>query len=121
VPAPAVAAAPAFNAPAAAHLFASTCAACHGVTGTGVPGAFPPLAGDPVVNSSDPTEQIATVLHGAQGRKIGGATYQAAMPAFSTLLSDDKIMEIINHERSSWGNHAPLVTVQNVATVRARK
>jgi cytochrome c oxidase cbb3-type subunit 2 len=120
-PLPAVTGAPAFDAAEAATLFASTCAACHGATGSGVPGVFPPLVGDPVVNSSDPTEQIATVLHGAQGRRIGSTTYPGAMPPFSTVLSDDKIMEIVNHERSSWGNHAPLVSVQDVATVRARK
>ena len=31
-------------------LYTATCAACHQAEGTGLPGAFPPLAGSPVVN-----------------------------------------------------------------------
>lgn len=86
-----------------------------------MPGAFPPLAGDPVENAADPTEQIETILRGAHGRVIGGKTYAAAMPAFASQLSDQQAMKIINYERSSWGNHAPLVTVEDVAAVRAKK
>lgn len=114
-------AAPAFNAAEGAKLFADSCAVCHGAEGKGVPGAFPPLAGDPVVNGSDPGEHITTVLNGAQNRKIDGVTYQAAMPAFAGQLSDQQIMEIINHERTSWGNHAPLVTTNDIAAARAKK
>ncbi len=110
-----------FNAAEGAKLFADSCAACHGAEGKGLPGAFPPLAGDPVVNGSDPAEHITTVLNGAQNRKIGGVSYQAAMPAFAGQLSDQQIMEIINHERTSWGNHAPLVTTTDVAAARGKK
>ncbi|MGH7120884.1 MAG: cbb3-type cytochrome c oxidase subunit II [Acetobacteraceae bacterium] len=119
--APSGGAAPAFNAAEGAKLFSSTCAVCHGAEGKGVPGAFPPLAGDPVENATDPTEQIATMLDGAHGRVIDGKTYAAAMPAFASQLSDQEIMEIANHERSSWGNHAPLVTTADVAAIRAGK
>lgn len=113
--------APASNAAEGARLFASTCAVCHGAAGKGVPGAFPPLAGDPVVNAADPSEHIETVLHGAHGRVIDGKTYAAAMPPFASQLSDEEIMEIINHERSSWGNHGKLITAKDVAAVRGKK
>jgi mono/diheme cytochrome c family protein len=110
-----------FDAAEGAKLFADTCAACHGGEGKGVPGAFPPLAGDAVVTASDPTEHIRTVLHGLKGKAIGGQGYGAEMPAFAPQLSDQQIASVIDHERTSWGNHAPLVTPQDVAVQRAAK
>jgi len=109
------------NAAAGAKLFADRCAVCHGATGEGVPGAFPSLKGDPVVNAANAKEQIRTVLFGLQGKKIGDTSYSAAMPPFADQLSDDDIMQIINHERSSWGNHAPLITAKDVAAERSSK
>jgi len=121
-PAPAPAATPlppGFDAVAAAKQFADTCAVCHGATGQGVPGAFPPLVDDPVVNAPDPTQQIRTILNGLSGKTINGTAYQGAMPPFADLLSDAQIMQVINHERSSWGNRAPMVTENDVTTRRA--
>jgi cbb3-type cytochrome c oxidase subunit II len=121
-PPPAAAPAPAggFDAAAGATLFAANCSACHGDQGAGVPGAFPPLADDKVVNDADPTTHIRTVLHGASGRIIGGTKYDAAMPPFADQITDQQIADIIDHERSSWGNHAPLVTAKDVAAQRAQ-
>jgi mono/diheme cytochrome c family protein len=107
-----------FDAAKGAQLFTDYCAACHGAEGAGVPGAFPPLAGDPVVNATDPTTQIRTVLQGLSGKTINGTVYQAAMPPFADQLSDEQIADIIDHERSSWGNHAPLITAKDVAAQR---
>jgi cytochrome c oxidase cbb3-type subunit 2 len=117
----ALAPAPAFNAAEGAKLYGDTCAVCHGAEGKGVPGAFPPLAGDSIVTASDPAEHIRTVLNGLKGKAIGGTAYEAEMPAFAGQLSDEQIAEIVGHERTSWGNHAPLVTAQDVATQRAAK
>ncbi|MGH8124526.1 MAG: multicopper oxidase domain-containing protein [Rhodanobacteraceae bacterium] len=103
-----------------ASLYASTCAACHQGTGMGLPGAFPPLKGDPVVLNPDPTVQIQTILHGAHGRNIGGKTYPSAMPEFGPALSDADIADIANHERSSWGNNGKPVTADQVKAVRAK-
>lgn len=116
----AAAAVPAFDAITASRLFADHCAVCHGAEGAGVPGAFPPLAGDPVVNAPDPTEHIRTVLHGLSGKTVSGTAYQAAMPPFADQITDQQIADIIDHERSSWGNHAPLVAAKDVAAQRAQ-
>ena len=105
---------------AGAVTYASRCAACHQVSGKGVPGAFPPLAGDPVVTATDPTEQIRTVLFGRKGSVIGGVTYPGEMPAWAPQLSDGEIAAVINHERSTWGNHAPAVQPADVAALRRR-
>lgn len=98
-------------------LYTQNCSACHGASGTGVPGAFPPLAGDPVVNDKSPTAHITTVLHGLANKVIGGTKYSSQMPAFSQL-SDADIAAIIDHERTSWGNSAPVITPADVKRAR---
>jgi cytochrome c oxidase cbb3-type subunit 2 len=110
-----------FDAATGASLFAGNCAACHGAEGKGVPGTFPPLAGDPVVNAADPTAHISTVLHGLHGKELNGQKYEAEMPPFADQLSDQEIAEIIDHERSSWGNRGALITSADVVAVRANK
>ena len=102
-------------------LFEANCATCHGADGKGVPDTFPPLAGDPVVTASDPAEHIRIILNGLKGKAIAGTTYQAEMPAFADQLSDQQIADIADHERTSWGNHAPLVAPHDVAVQRATK
>lgn len=99
-------------------LYANLCAACHQASGQGLPGVFPPLAGDPVVTAADPTEHIRTVLHGKQGSTIGGVTYASAMPSFAAQLSDEEVAAVVNHERTSFGNAAPTVTAEQVAALR---
>ncbi|OOG52410.1 cytochrome-c oxidase [Rhodanobacter sp. B05] len=101
-------------------LFTANCSACHQATGEGVPGAFPPLKGNAAVDSADPTLHIHTVLQGAHGVTIGGVAYSSVMPPFAAQLSDAEIANIINYERSSWGNHARAVTPSDVAAVRAK-
>lgn len=110
-----------FDAAKGASLYDSTCAACHQSNGEGVPGAFPPLKGNAVVGDADATQHIDTVLHGAHGLTIGGVAYPGAMPPFAGQLSDADMANIVNHERSSWGNHSQQVTPADVAAVRAGK
>ena len=101
------------------QLFTSSCSVCHQVTGQGVPGVFPPLRGDPVVNDADASLHIGTVLSGAKGRDIGGVQYASEMPQFGGTLQDADIANIIDYERTSWGNHGTLVTAAQVAAQRA--
>jgi mono/diheme cytochrome c family protein len=112
---------PGFDAARGASLFADNCAPCHGAEAKGVPGIFPPLAGDPVVNATDPAEQITTVLGGLHGKTINGQKYEGEMTPFADKLSDQQIADIIDHERTSWGNHGPLVTPADVAKLLAKK
>lgn len=96
-----------------AQTYAANCQSCHGATGAGVPGTFPPLAGDPIVNGSDGDAHVKIVLKGLSGKTIGGTHYGAQMPPFSQL-SDAQIAAVIDHERTSWGNRGPLVTPDTV-------
>ncbi|HET6528446.1 MAG TPA: cytochrome c [Balneolaceae bacterium] len=106
---------------AGATLYRTSCATCHQANGMGIPGAFPPLAGDPVVTDDDPTHHIKIVLFGLQNKAINGVEYSAVMPAFSEQLSDEEVAAIINHERTSWGNDAPTITAKDVQKVRAKE
>ena len=109
----------AFDATRAAAVYTTNCAACHQPTGLGMAGIFPPLKGDPVVLNSDPTKQIETILNGLHGQNVGGTTYATEMPPFAKLLNDAQIADIINHERSSWGNNSKPVTANDVKAKRA--
>lgn len=107
-----------FDAAKGASLYGTRCAACHQPSGTGVPGAFPPLKGDASVLDSNPASQIDAILNGLHGKKVGGTVYATPMPQFGSLLNDAEIADIVNHERSSWGNRSKQITA---ITVKARR
>ncbi|MET3665011.1 cytochrome c [Caulobacter sp. 1776] len=88
-------------------LFMDNCSACHQVTGKGVKGAFPALAGSPFVQG-DPKIVMTTVLNG-----------RAGMPSFKDDLTDADLSAILTYVRSSWGNKASAVTPADVAKARA--
>jgi cytochrome c oxidase cbb3-type subunit 2 len=101
------------------NLYAVNCSACHQVSGEGVPSVFPPLKGSAVVNKDDATKHMHVVLDGMQGARVGGVVYQSPMPPFRDTLSDADIADIIDYERSTWGNHGKPVTAAQVGAERA--
>ena len=110
-----------FDAAHGAQLYATYCAACHQPTGLGLPGAFPPLKGNPAVLAADSAKHLDVILHGLQGVAIDGVTYPSAMPPFATSLNDTDIADIANHERTAWGNQGKSVTAEQVKAARAAK
>ncbi|MFN2449827.1 MAG: cytochrome c [Candidatus Baltobacteraceae bacterium] len=103
---------------AGAQVYAQSCQSCHGASGAGAAGVFPALAADPVVNGSDADAHVKIVLHGLSGKTINGTHYAAQMPAFAAQLTDAEIAAVVDHERTSWGNHAPAITPGQVARDR---
>ena len=74
------------------ETYVATCAACHGVDGAGIPGAFPPLADNP--KAQDPEYVADVIRNGLSGPiDVNGEAYNGAMPAFSNL-SDTDIADI---------------------------
>ncbi len=69
------------------------CAACHQANGRGVPGAFPSLDGDTVVNGPK-AAQIHVLLAGQNNK----------MPSWKQL-TDVELAAVITYTRNSWGNH----------------
>jgi mono/diheme cytochrome c family protein len=96
------------------QVYGNKCAACHQLTGQGLPGVFPPLNGSAVVTAADPTEHIRTVLRGLSGKTINGVTYASPMPPFADQLTDEEVAAVLNHERTSWGNRATPVKPEDV-------
>jgi cytochrome c oxidase subunit 2 len=90
-------------------VYQATCAACHGPTGAGIPGAFPAMSGSPVV-TGDVAGHIDVVVNGKTG---------TAMSAFKTQLNDVDIAAVITYERNSFGNSVG-DTVQPSAIKNAR-
>jgi cytochrome c oxidase cbb3-type subunit II len=100
-------------------LYITHCSACHQVNGEGLSGVFPPLKGSGVVNKDDASKHVHAVLDGISGGTAGGVAYPSAMPPFAGVLSDAEIADIINFERSSWGNHGKPVASAQVTAARS--
>ncbi len=102
-----------------AKIYAANCSSCHGAAGAGVPGAFPPLAGNKAIVGDD--KYIADVLLGGlQGQiAVNGQTYSGVMPAWAAQLSDTEIAAVATHVRSSWGNAGAAVSADTVKAERA--
>src|SRR5579859_7671819 len=102
-----------------AAIFAANCAVCHQAAGTGLPGVFPPLAGSNWVGGRDAT-LVQILLHGVQGAlTVNGTTYNSAMPAFGSQLSDAQIAAVLTYIRGQWGNKAAAVNQTFVSAQRA--
>jgi ubiquinol-cytochrome c reductase cytochrome b subunit len=111
-------AAPSGAAAAGATVYSANCSGCHGATGGGAPGVFPPLAGNPVV-VGDAGKVIAIVNNGLHGAiQVKGATYNGQMPAWKGNLTPAQIADVISYIRSAWGNTAGPVTEAQVAAAK---
>ena len=75
-------------------VYQANCAACHGPTGGGIPGAFPAMTGSPIV-LGDAAGHVDVVVNGKAG---------TAMSAFKAQLNDVDIAAVITYERNSFGN-----------------
>ncbi|PLR23295.1 cytochrome C [Caulobacter zeae] len=102
-------AASALAAPPGQTLYADNCAACHQVSGKGVKGAYPTLAGAPLVQG-DAKPLLSIVLNGKN-----------EMPGFRDDLSDADLADLLTYVRTAWGNKGKAVTPAEVAAARRRK
>jgi cytochrome c oxidase subunit 2 len=70
------------------------CAACHQVSGAGMPPVFPALKDSPIA-LGDITQHIDIVVNGKAG---------TAMSAFGEQLTLTELAAIVTYERNAWGN-----------------
>jgi len=97
-----------------ATVYLSYCSGCHQGDGRGVPGKFPPLAGNPVVTAPTPANVFKVILGGIPSRDG-----YAAMPGFAAQLSNQQIADLVNYLRASWGNNAPAnASVTDIISLR---
>ena len=101
-----------------AQAYIDNCSACHQEDGTGNAAGFPALAGNPVVNTDDPTSLIHVVLAGDAVVNTYAASSKLIMPPFGASLTDSEIADLLTYVRSSWGNRAPAVSTAQVKTLR---
>jgi cytochrome c oxidase subunit 2 len=75
--------------------YEKNCAACHQVTGLGIPPVFPALKGSAIA-LGDIQQHVEIVINGKAG---------TAMGAFGEQLTATELAAIITYERNAWGNN----------------
>lgn len=102
-----------------AKVFATTCAACHQVSGDGLEDKYPPLNGSEWVTGNE-AKLIRIVMHGMTGPvDVAGQMFDGAMPAWGTVLKDADLAAVTSYVRSAWGNKAPPITAAAVTAIRS--
>ena len=102
------------NLPDGLTLYTQNCASCHQPNGEGLKGAFPPLKGSPIVLGDDLDLYVNIIMKGYDPRPE-----YAVMNAVGTdnNLTPEDVTAIINHEKTSWGNNAKTVTLEEVKKI----
>jgi mono/diheme cytochrome c family protein len=100
-------------------LYGDHCASCHGERGEGVPGAYPPLAGNRAVSLPTTENLVQVVLHGGFPPATRGNPRPFGMPPFATVLSDADVAAVITFLRASWKNNAAPVNELTVGQQRS--
>lgn len=100
-------------------LFDTHCATCHQQTGEGVPGAFPPLAGN--TNLKSAALIVETIRSGHSGKiTVEGRTFDTTMPAIGAGFSSDQIAAVATYVRNAWGNDYGSVSEKQVSDILSK-
>ena len=111
--------------PPGAALYMQHCSACHRASGKGIPGIFPPLAGNSLVISEDAEkiqEYLSRIIFGYHGGLIvDKQVYSGRMPPIGYVgrINDSELLDLINYQRTAWGNDARPVTFAELAKARS--
>ncbi len=98
-------------------IYLANCAACHQPNGTGLAGAFPPLAESDFL-TGDRKAVMSAALFGLSGPiTVNGVEYNAVMPSMGHLPDED-LAAALTYVFSSWGNNSAAVSVEEVAALR---
>ncbi len=90
-----------------AAIYQAKCASCHQVDGSGIPGAFPPLAGNPKAADASYVESV--VVGGQSGPiEVLGVAYDSVMPAVD--LTADELAAVVAYVGTIAGGTAPPAT-----------
>jgi mono/diheme cytochrome c family protein len=93
------------------RVYQRQCRACHQADGSGIPGTFPPLAGqlpELLAREGSRAYLIDGLLYGIAGEiEVGGRTYRGMMPGFARL-DDGDLASLLNYIARAWGNEADL-------------
>jgi nitrite reductase (NO-forming)/hydroxylamine reductase len=99
------------------QVYLQNCAACHQPDGTGLPGAFPPLAQSDYL-AGDREQVLSAALFGLSGPiTVNGMDYDGVMPSMG-YLSDKDLAAALTYVLSSWGNDYAAVSLAEVSALR---
>ena len=94
-------------------VYDKSCQDCHQIDGTGIPGLYPPIAGNVNMNATDPSSVIHILLAGTKNPMAG-----EGMPGYHHEFNDQQIADLSTYIRNSWGNSAPAVKAGDVRKMR---
>lgn len=97
-------------------LYADQCADCHGLQGQGAPGAYPALAGNPIVTLPDATNLVQAITGGGFAPATAGNPRPYGMPPYD--LPHDDLAALATWLRASWGHDAAPVSAVQVLLAR---
>ena len=107
-------------------LYLEHCAVCHQPEGKGIPGLVPPLAKNPRVLAEEPKEIqefLTRIIFGSHGGLVvDNKVYSGRMPplGYTGNINESDLLELINYQRSAWGNDARPITFKELANARAK-
>ena len=102
-----------------AGIYATYCARCHQMNGSGVPQKYPRLAGNPAVLSPSATSLIRLLVEGGASPQTQQGPDSRNMPSFAGKLNDSEMAHVLTFIRNAWGNSAAPVTTNDVSSGRA--
>ena len=100
------------------RLYEQHCGSCHGQSGQGVAGAYPPLAGSATVNAQRPNNLIQITVLGGFAPATAGNPRPFGMPPFQLQLSNRELSALLSFVRASWGNSAAPVSEFDINKLR---
>lgn len=101
-----------------AKTYENRCVSCHLTDGTGMPPAYPPLAGNPSIEMDVSVNPLRMVLNGGYAPQTVDNPRPYGMPPFAQVLSDEEVAAVVTYIRVSWGNHGTLVTPREANAMR---
>ncbi len=99
-------------------VYQEHCAACHGDSGNGVTGMYPPLNGNSAVVEPTGINAIRVVLLGGFAPSTKSVPRPFSMPPFAQELTDNEVAAVVTYIRQAWGNKAPPIQVRDVSRYR---
>lgn len=98
-------------------LYLANCSICHGTTGDGVPGSYPPLAKSDWL-AANRQGAVRAVVAGLNNEiTVNGRVFNGQMPAI--MLDDAQAADVLTFVLNSWGNAGGRVTTADVKAIRA--
>ena len=86
--------------------------------GKGYGRAFPPLAGNPLLQTTDATSAINIVLSGSTVPATKTAPSAFTMAPYDWLLTDQDVADVVSFIQTNWGNTGSGTTSSKVTGLR---